>query len=113
MEYKREAYAAFDQLLGDIQRDIANIILGVRLQKQPVKPAAPRATQYSGASGGSAGSVRPAIKHKDKVGRNDPCPCGSGKKFKNCCMLEGLSPEEAAAKAKTAGRPAASRPTKR
>jgi preprotein translocase subunit SecA len=113
VEYKREAYTAFDQLLGDIQRDIANVILGVRLQKQPVKTASPRATRYSGASGGSAGSVRPALRHKDKVGRNDPCPCGSGKKFKTCCLLEGLSPEEAAAKAKTASKPAASRPARR
>jgi hypothetical protein len=34
------------------------------------------------------------------VGRNDPCPCGSGKKYKHCCLREGLSPEEAAAKAR-------------
>ena len=102
VEYKREAFAAFDQLLDDIKRDIANVVLGVRLQKGPVRAAAPRPTQFSGASGGSAGSMRPAVKHKDKVGRNDPCPCGSGKKYKNCCLLEGLSPEEAAAKANKA-----------
>jgi hypothetical protein len=54
--------------------------------------------RYAGATGGSDGSLRPA--RSAKVGRNDPCPCGSGKKYKNCCLREGLSPEQAAAKAK-------------
>ncbi len=94
VEYKREAFDAFETLLADIKRDIATMILNSSFQIQPRRP---RPTRYAGASGGAAGSLRPA---HVKVGRNDPCPCGSGKKFKNCCMREGLSPEEAAAKAK-------------
>ena len=98
VEYKREAFDTFEELLDNIKHDVAGMILNVSFQVQPRKP---QPVRYAGASGGSAGSLRPA---RAKVGRNDPCPCGSGKKFKNCCMREGLSPEEAAAKAK---RPAA------
>ncbi|MBM3187731.1 MAG: preprotein translocase subunit SecA [Chloroflexi bacterium] len=94
VEYKREAYAAFEQLTALIQSDVASLILNTRLERAPKAPA-PR--RYAGASGGAAGSMRPA--RKAKVGRNDPCPCGSGKKYKACCLREGLSPEEAAAKA--------------
>ena len=92
VEYKREAFDTFEALLADIKHDVASMILNISFQVQPHRP---RPARYSGASGGSAGSLRPA---HTKVGRNDPCPCGSGKKFKNCCMREGLSPEEAAAK---------------
>ncbi len=97
VEYKREAYTAFENLLAEVQNDIANYILNARLER---RPAMPRATRYSGASGGSAGSVRAPQRSSSKVGRNDPCPCGSGKKYKQCCRLKGLSPEEAAANAK-------------
>jgi len=96
IEYKREAFDAFDTLLATIQNDIASAILNLRLEK---RPAMPRATRYSGASGGAAGSVRRSARRRTKIGRNDPCPCGSGKKYKACCLREGLSPEEAAAKA--------------
>jgi len=104
VEYKREAFQAFEQLLNDIQADIANFILNVQVARQPV---APRPTQYAGASGGAAGSLS-APKHA-KVGRNDPCPCGSGKKYKNCCLRKGLSPEEAAAQRGTQGQGASAR----
>ncbi|HHX66152.1 MAG TPA: hypothetical protein GX702_14840, partial [Chloroflexi bacterium] len=63
--------------------------------------------RYSGATGGAAGSTAEPRRTR-KVGRNDPCPCGSGKKYKNCCLRQGLSPEEAAAKATAeSSRPAA------
>jgi preprotein translocase subunit SecA len=101
VEYKREAFNAFESLLADIQNDVAALILNVRLQQAPAvgNRARPQATRFSGASGGSAGSMRSSPVRKSKVGRNDSCPCGSGKKYKNCCLREGLSPEEAAAKA--------------
>ncbi|MGC9360685.1 MAG: preprotein translocase subunit SecA, partial [Anaerolineae bacterium] len=97
VEYKREAFAMFDQLLESVKMTIGAMVLNVRVQQAP---AAPRPTRFSGASGGSAGAVRPQQRRVTKVGRNDPCPCGSGKKYKYCCLREGLSPEEAAAKAK-------------
>ena len=96
VEYKREAYAAFEQLLADIKSTVAGQILrpvqGPRRQR--VRP-----TRFSGASGGEAGSSRPAVKSRTTVGRNSPCPCGSGRKYKQCCMRKGLTPEQAAAQA--------------
>jgi preprotein translocase subunit SecA len=97
VEYKREAFDAFDELMATIQADVAGMILNTRLERQPATQKRP--LNYSGASGGSAGSQHEAVK-KNKIGRNDPCPCGSGKKFKQCCMREKLTPEEAAAKAR-------------
>ncbi len=94
VEYKREAFDAFEMLLDDIKTDIANLLLNARLQPA----AAPQPTRYSGATGGSAGSTTSTPRRSSKVGRNDPCPCGSGKKYKACCLREGLSPEEAATK---------------
>jgi len=105
VEYKREAFAMFDQLLENVKMTIGSMVLNVRVHQAPT---APRPTRFSGASGGSAGAVRPQQRRVTKVGRNDPCPCGSGKKYKHCCLREGLSPEEAAAKAKNrvaGGRP--------
>jgi len=96
VEYKREAFQAFEQLLRDIKSDVAQMVLNARIEQRPL-PSPVRNVRYLGASGGSAGSVR-TVRRK-KVGRNDPCPCGSGKKYKQCCLREGLSPEEAAAKA--------------
>ena len=96
VEYKREAFAAFEQLLTDVQSDVANLVLNTQVQS---REAAPRPLRYMGASGGSAGSTRSAPVRRSKVGRNDPCPCGSGKKYKACCLRKGLTPEEAAAEA--------------
>jgi preprotein translocase subunit SecA len=97
VEYKREAFGQFESLLDTIKADVASFILNVRLQAAPSRP---RATRLAGASSNASSSAPAEARHKARVGRNDPCPCGSGKKFKACCMRDGLSPEEAAAKAK-------------
>jgi preprotein translocase subunit SecA len=99
IEYKREAFGAFETLLAEIKGDIAHFILNTPVQARPTGPSRMR---YSGASGGTAGSARPSRKSKTKVGRNSPCPCGSGKKYKNCCLRKGLSPEEAASQGSAA-----------
>ncbi len=98
VEYKREAFDAFEALQAAIKSDVANAILNTRLQARPMPS---RSVRYAGATGGTAGSMREP--KKAEVGRNDPCPCGSGKKYKHCCLREGLSPEEAAAKKKAGG----------
>jgi len=67
MVYKREGRALFDGLLASIQHDVARNIYHVNL----VKKEPPRKKQ--------------AVIAGKKVGRNDPCPCGSGKKYKHCC----------------------------
>jgi preprotein translocase subunit SecA len=65
--YKKEGRALFDGLLASIQHDVARNIYRVNL----VKKEPPRKKQ--------------AVMAGKKVGRNDPCPCGSGKKYKHCC----------------------------
>lgn len=102
VEYKREAFQAFEQLQADIQIDIANLILNVQVAR---RPTAPRPTRLSGATGGAAGSTAASSPRRTRsVGRNDLCPCGSGKKYKVCCLRNGPSPEEAAAQGAVAQR---------
>jgi preprotein translocase subunit SecA len=82
--YKSTGYQQFQTLLETIQREVANIIFHVGLserspQKAPVSPMAQ-------ANMGSKGDKQPrSLTGKRKIGRNDPCPCGSGKKYKHCC----------------------------
>lgn len=100
VEYKREAFQAFEQLMGDIQSDVANFVLNIQVTN--VQPARRQRLQYSGSAAASDGEGAGPQKAGPRVGRNAPCPCGSGKKYKQCCLRQGLSPEEAAAKAKVA-----------
>ncbi|PIX26925.1 MAG: hypothetical protein COZ67_04980, partial [Chloroflexi bacterium CG_4_8_14_3_um_filter_45_15] len=64
--YKKEGHALFQALLASIQHDVVRSIYHVSISKEP-----PRQKQ--------------AVAAGKKVGRNDPCPCGSGKKYKHCC----------------------------
>jgi preprotein translocase subunit SecA len=69
--YKKEGHALFDSLLANIQHDLVHLIFRASI----VKKEAPVQTQFQ----------KKAIPAGKKVGRNDPCPCGSGKKYKHCC----------------------------
>jgi preprotein translocase subunit SecA len=80
VEYKTEGHKMFQRLLSQIESGIANTILRVSLAEKPAQPIQP-IQQYQPVSNSSA-TARP----KNKPGRNDPCPCGSGKKYKKCCM---------------------------
>jgi len=100
VEYKREAYRAFEQLMQDIQSDVAHLVLNLQVQqKEPVRR---QRLQYAGSNNASAGESSRQRRVSNRVGRNDPCPCGSGKKYKQCCLLKGLTPEQAAANAQPA-----------
>ena len=86
--YKREGHNLFNDLLATIQHDMAHIIYRANIAKKGETPqgqAAPAPTpiQAQAQAGGEA-KKRLRVKGK-KVGRNDPCPCGSGKKYKHCC----------------------------
>ncbi len=84
VEYKREGYDMFEEMVRLIQEDtlrrlyfavLARPVLERRQVAQPV------AASHGEAEARPAAAKKPAV----KVGRNDPCPCGSGKKYKNCC----------------------------
>jgi len=79
VEYKAEAFNMFQGLLDTIQKDIVQRIFHVRIVvEEPPKPAQNVITNREEGEG-----PKP-VKVANKVGRNDPCPCGSGKKYKKC-----------------------------
>jgi len=75
IEYKSDAHKMFKKLLSTMELAIANTILKVSLQPAVTQPI------YQRESAKISGNQR----LKNKTGRNDPCPCGSGKKYKKCC----------------------------
>ncbi len=83
-EYKFEAYDAFQQMIESIRNDIVRNIYHATIVHQPKERQV--VEHYAeGSAKGSAGTVRKG----KKIGRNDPCPCGSGKKYKKCCGKDG------------------------
>ncbi|WP_151703847.1 preprotein translocase subunit SecA [Nitrincola alkalilacustris] len=107
-EYKREAFELFQTLLDNIKRDVVRIISHVKVREQEDVDAIERqrreqaerqqmnfehsqASAMKGESDSEAGADQeqadkqdPYVRDMPKVGRNDPCPCGSGKKYKQC-----------------------------
>ena len=101
-EYKREAFELFSQLLDVVKLEVTRLLMTVRIQSQEqVAQAAEeieaRASQVGNVTythpnedgsvsseAGAAGADAAAVANLPKVGRNEPCPCGSGKKYKNC-----------------------------
>ena len=85
VEYRMVGSDMFDEMVQSIKEDTVKMMLTVRVSRE-----APRREQVAKpvtASGGSSdGTVKKEpVKVGKKVGRNDPCPCGSGKKYKHCC----------------------------
>jgi preprotein translocase subunit SecA len=87
VEYKNEAFQAFQELLNDIQFDIASTIYRVQLTREPQPPPAmanpPASPPKAASPNGGGGAIAP-VPAGTKLGRNDPCWCGSGKKYKKC-----------------------------
>jgi preprotein translocase subunit SecA len=81
VEYKSEAYNMFQGLLAAIRHDVSHAIYHVTLQREAPKPAPARAVHTNREE---AEPARAPSRVAQKVGRNDPCPCGSGKKYKRC-----------------------------
>ena len=86
VEYKREGYAMFEAMNRSIQEETTRRLFLFRIQRnEPLKRE--KVAKVTAAGAGDDKSVKKApMKKKIKVGRNDPCPCGSGKKYKNCCL---------------------------
>ncbi|MBO5851214.1 MAG: SEC-C domain-containing protein, partial [Clostridia bacterium] len=82
--YKREGLDMFNDMVESIQNDTVSLLLKAEIKTNPVmKNEAPKDLQEGGGAEVERKSAT-VVKGK-KVGRNDPCPCGSGKKYKNCC----------------------------
>jgi len=108
MEYKREGYRMFDELLASVKNEVAELIFKVQPIKEveeeldriwkisdtshkelgsfeTVKSAPPGQSQANEATAESRPSGKPIVGSSRDIGRNDQCPCGSGKKYKKCC----------------------------
>jgi preprotein translocase subunit SecA len=105
MEYKREAFYMFESLIGRINEKTLNILWKFQVQEEPESPrrnfptqrmrtvhenavnlgfAAAEESDIQKASRERSEKLQP-VRVEQKVGRNEPCPCGSGKKYKKCC----------------------------
>ena len=86
VEYKVEGYNMFEEMVQGIHEDTLRGLFHVKLrQSAPQRVQVARETKAQAPSD-SGEQKRPARKTaNEKIGRNDPCPCGSGKKYKNCC----------------------------
>ncbi|MCK4940755.1 SEC-C domain-containing protein, partial [candidate division WOR-3 bacterium] len=91
VEYKRESFKMFDDLQRDLARDASGLVFRAQPRREARQPQ--RTQEYKPSAGAQprAGGPRAperagaAVATQKKVGRNDPCPCGSGKKYKKCC----------------------------
>ncbi|GBC87405.1 Protein translocase subunit SecA [bacterium HR12] len=82
-EYQREAYQMFEELTSSIKEDFVRYIYRVELVRQD-EPARPRPQRISANRGDQPAPSAAAQARSEKVPRNAPCPCGSGKKYKKC-----------------------------
>ncbi|ADQ40026.1 preprotein translocase, SecA subunit [Caldicellulosiruptor acetigenus I77R1B] len=82
VEFRFEAFEMFDEMIKRIQEDTIKIILHANVENMPQRERVVK-EMYENAP--SDTPVRKPVVKTQKVGRNDPCPCGSGKKYKKCC----------------------------
>jgi preprotein translocase subunit SecA len=88
-EYKREAYSLFMEMMGRIRQEVIQKLFRVQLAREDdvsrMEAEQRRRRLVLNRVGGDDQPQKPVTRQEDKVGRNDPCPCGSGKKYKKCC----------------------------
>ncbi len=84
--YRNEGFEMFEQMVAAIREDTARSILTAQLRSEQ-EPERKQVAKITGTSGGDGSDKKQPVRKSaaDKVGRNDPCPCGSGKKYKHCC----------------------------
>lgn len=86
VEYRLEGFEMFDEMVNSIREDTVKTLFTFQLRKDNEQPKRKQVADVSAASFGGDGTVKKTpIRKEAKVGRNDPCPCGSGKKYKKCC----------------------------
>lgn len=82
-EYRFEGFNMFDEMIENIKQDTTKLLITANFANRPIQRE--RVAKVTGTSGGDAPAVKQPVKKAVKVGRNDPCPCGSGLKYKKCC----------------------------
>ncbi len=87
VEYRLEGFDMFDAMVESIRADTVRLLLTVQIKssEEPKREQVAKPTAVS--LGGGDKTIKKQPVKKQKIGRNDPCPCGSGKKYKKCCGL--------------------------
>jgi preprotein translocase subunit SecA len=85
VEYRHEGFAMFDEMIAQIREETARAILTVQVRLQEGQPQREQVAKPDEYNGGDGSLAKKPMRAGQKVGRNDPCPCGSGKKYKKCC----------------------------
>jgi preprotein translocase subunit SecA len=90
-EYKKEAYGLFMGMMGRIRQEVLQKLFRVQIAREEDVNKIDEAEQrkrrivLNRVAAGGDQPPKPVTREEDKVGRNDPCPCGSGQKYKKCC----------------------------
>ena len=82
VEYQFTGYAMFDEMAEAIREETAMALLHVHVEQKVEREEVAKVT---GTNKDNTVAKRPIVRMHEKIGRNDPCPCGSGKKYKHCC----------------------------
>ena len=85
--YRQEGFEMFDEMIEKIHEEVVAMLMHINVEYPP-EPPKKQEVEMIASHGGEVGGEekKPDVTPKNKqVGRNDPCPCGSGKKYKNCC----------------------------
>ena len=85
IEYKEEGYIMYEAMLQAITEDIIRLLFHVRAERKIEREQVAKPTSASGGSSDGTVTKQPVVRKEAKIGRNDPCPCGSGLKYKKCC----------------------------
>jgi preprotein translocase subunit SecA len=102
--YKRQAFAMYQELMGDIRGDIVKSLMSISLRQEPVLVQPLARNIRTNRDGGSNGQQQTVRHTNSRPGRNDLCHCGSGKKYKHCHMRADQRQDEAAARQPAATR---------
>ena len=82
VEYKFAGYDMFNEMTDSIREDTVRMLLHVKIEQKVEREEVAKVT---GTNKDASAKGEPIRRKSAKIGRNDPCPCGSGKKYKNCC----------------------------
>ncbi|MRG84766.1 preprotein translocase subunit SecA [Salinibacillus xinjiangensis] len=83
-EYQMEGFAMFEQMVADIEEEVSRYIMKAQIRDNLQRQEVVKGTKAVSGGGGEEKKKRKPYVKRENIGRNDPCPCGSGKKYKNC-----------------------------
>lgn len=83
--FRQESFDIFDNMIHNITNDTVNMLFRVTVETKVERTQTLNPTEAALSNGNRSTVNRTVRRAQAKVGRNDPCPCGSGKKYKNCC----------------------------